>query len=197
MHTALFFTVLCTFVISSLVAGLRDTPDIEIQSGTIRGVVETLPNKKAVSKYLGIPYAKAERFERPVAPDSWTGVKDMTSFGKVCYQLLTPPPFGTTFEDMSEDCLNLNVYVPRTRSGKTLPVMVWIHGGGFVSNSNRIADGRYLATLGEVIVVVINYRLCAFGFLASKDYDLEGNYGMYDQLEALKWVQNNIDKYVV
>lgn len=95
-------------------------------------------------------------------------------------------------EDMSEDCLNLNVFVPGKCSAG-LAVMVYIHGGSFLDGSNRVYDGTYMASIGDVIVVTINYRLGAFGFLAlGKDTELKGNYGLMDQIEALKWVKTNI-----
>jgi len=191
---SLLLVLSCISGIVALASGTRHTEVVQIEGGSIRGFLETLSNNQVVRKYLGVPYAKAERFEHPTAPDSWTGVKDVTSFGKVCFQFLFPEPFGYQFADMSEDCLNLNIYVPNTRTSGSRPVMVWIHGGGFASNSNRIADGSYLATLGDVIVVVINYRLGPFGFMASRDFGLRGNYGLYDQMKALRWVQNNINK---
>lgn len=175
--------------------GIQYTSEVQIQSGKIRGSVETLTTKAKIRKYLGIPFARAERFEMPVAPLDWVGVKNMTVFGNVCYQYKRRLPFGYNFTDMSEGCLNLNIYVPDKQTTKlVLPVMVWIHGGGLCFGSNRIADGSYLATVGEVIVVAINYRLGPLGFLCSKDYGFIGNYGLYDQLAALKWVKRNIEK---
>lgn len=176
-------------------SGIQYTSEIEIESGRLRGFVETLTTYAQIRKYLGIPFAQANRFELPVPPSNWTGVKNMTSFGKVCYQEIFGGPFGYTHDDMSEDCLNLNIYVPdkQTTSHK-LPVMVWIHGGGYQGNSNRISDGSYLTTIGEVIVVTINYRIGLLGFIHAKDYGFTGNYAMYDQLEALKWVNRNIEK---
>jgi len=178
-----------------MTSAIQYTPEIQIQSGRLRGFVETLTTKAKIRKYLGIPFAHAERFELPVPPSNWTGVKDMTSFGKVCYQQkYSHSYFGYKITDMSEDCLNLNIYVPDKQTKSKLPVMVWIHGGGYVGNSNRISDGSFLATIGEVTVVTINYRLDRLGFLYAKEYNITGNYGLYDQLEAMKWVKNNIEK---
>ncbi|KXJ22134.1 putative inactive carboxylesterase 4 [Exaiptasia diaphana] len=88
---------------------------------------------------------------------------------------------------MDEDCLNLNVYVPAAPCDSKRAVMVWIHGGGFLGGSNRIADGSYLATLGDVIVIAINFRRGILGYLHHRPSGLTGNYGLFDQLEALKW----------
>ena len=96
-----------------------------------------------------------------------------------------------------ESCLFLNVYTPPRAQGRPLPVMVWIHGGGFTGGAGRIYDGALLATRDHVIVVTINYRLSAFGFLALPSLDAEspdnssGDYGLMDQQAALRWVQNN------
>ena len=173
-------------------------PDpIAIEGGKIQGFAETLKNNHVVHKYLGIRYARAERFERPrPVRESWKGVKEMKTFGKVCWQsagmTLKPSPFKLTIKDMDEDCLNLNVYVPAAPCDSKRAVMVWIHGFGFLGGSNRIADGSYLATLGDVIVVAVNYRLSLLGFLYHRPSGLRGNYGLFDQLEALKWVNRNI-----
>jgi len=97
-------------------------------------------------------------------------------------------------EDMAENCLNLNVFVPDDiGSMDKLPVMFWIHGGSYLTGSNALYDGSYISVLGKVVVVAINYRLGPFGFLTNgKNGDLKGNYGMLDQVEALNWVKRNI-----
>ncbi|KAK3752810.1 hypothetical protein QZH41_005179 [Actinostola sp. cb2023] len=146
-------------------------------------------------KYLGIPFANAKRFELPVLPTKWSDVKDMTSLGKACMQIQDHISLTgiARLDEMSEDYLNLNVFVPHASKVSALPVMVWIYGGSFQLSSNRIYDGSYIATMGKVIVVAINYRLGVFGFLATgKGTDLKGNYGMYDQIKALEWVKDNI-----
>ncbi|XP_028519160.1 neuroligin-4, Y-linked [Exaiptasia diaphana] len=119
----------------------------------------------------------------------------MKTFGKVCWQDLNYTklsPFNLPIKDMDEDCLNLNVYVPAAPCDSKRAVMVWIHGGGFLGGSNRIADGSYLATLGDVIVIAINFRRGILGYLHHRPSGLTGNYGLFDQLEALKWVNRNI-----
>ncbi|XP_070551708.1 acetylcholinesterase-like [Ptychodera flava] len=94
-------------------------------------------------------------------------------------------------EPQSEDCLFLNVYAPQTQSG-SLPVMVWIHGGGFLWGSGSSYDSLPLSAIGNVIVVTINYRLGALGFFLTGDEHATGNYGLLDQIAALQWVQDNI-----
>ena len=95
---------------------------------------------------------------------------------------------------MSEDYLYLNVYVPQKGQAENalFPVMLWIHGGAFVRGTGMTPESDVLASEGEVVVVTTNYRLGAFGFLATGEGDLRGNYGLLDQIEAMKWVQQNI-----
>jgi para-nitrobenzyl esterase len=123
-------------------------------------------------------------------------VRNATQFGAGCPQALTGNPFlppGT----ISEDCLNLNVYTPTLRRGSDRPVLVWIHGGGLVQDGGRNYDGTKLAAAGTV-VVTINYRLGALGFLAHPalaSHGAAGNYGLMDQQAALRWVQRNIAQF--
>jgi carboxylesterase type B len=172
------------------VNAVQYAPQVSIKNGIIRGLLSNLTTGDVVRKYLGIPFAKADRFKAPTADAAkWSGVKNMTSFGKECPQ----PPSPYSGNDISEDCLNLNVFVPHVSSGSSLPVMVWVHGGAYIAGSNRIYDGSYISTLGNVIVVAINYRVAAFGFLSTGESgDLKGNYGMLDQVQGLRWVKENI-----
>ena len=133
-------------------------------------------------------------------PASWKGVRDATQFGPSC-----PQPTANNPElppgPISENCLFLNLYTPalRDRSGGGRPVLVWIHGGGLVQDGARNYDGAKLAADGTV-VVTINYRLGALGFLAhpalaSRPGGPAGNYGLMDQQAALRWVQRNIARF--
>ena len=152
-----------------------------------------------VYSFKGLPYAAPPtgnlRWRPPQPASSWSGVRDATQFGASCPQALTQNPFlppGT----ISENCLYLNVYTPTLRSGSSRPVLVWIHGGGLVQDGGRNYDGTKLAADGAV-VVTINYRLGALGFLAhpalaSRPGGAAGNYGLMDQQAALRWVQRNI-----
>jgi para-nitrobenzyl esterase len=179
---------------------------VEVETGTVAGKAEG-----AVSEYLGIPYAAstagANRWRAPQPAPHWDGVRDATRFAPDCTQEPPySPPGGTpwtaeylTSGPMSEDCLALNVWTPAHRS-TTLPVMVWIHGGGFLGGSGAVPiyAGAALAARG-VVVVTINYRVGVLGFLAHRWLTAEagasGNYGLMDQTAALQWVQRNIARF--
>ena len=139
------------------------SPVVRVDGGLVRGA-----DAAGVNSFLGLPYAAPPtgnlRWRPPQPASSWSGVRDATQFGPGCPQALARNPFlppGT----ISEDCLNLNVYTPTLRSGSDRPVLVWIHGGGLVQDGGRNYDGTKLAAAGTV-VVTINYRLGALGFLA-------------------------------
>ncbi len=156
-----------------------------------------------VRSFRGIPYALppvgARRWAPPQAQPRWEGVRNATAFGADCpqnSQTLTRAP------GQSEDCLFLNVWTPAGAAPGSLPVMVWLHGGSFVGGSGADArvDGQALAARGAV-VVTLNYRVGLFGFMAHPALSAEspdkvsGNYGLLDQLCALRWVQDNITAF--
>lgn len=154
----------------------------------------SLSTNKTVITYLGIPFAKAERFEYPVPPDKWTSTLQANRTDKICPQPSLPGQ-PSRLSLMSEDCLLLNVYVPGNATNNSqLAVMLWIHGGAYVIGDTLFYDGSLLATEGNVIVVTAAYRLGVFGFLSSYSDNLKGNYGMLDQIEAMKWVNKNIER---
>ena len=178
--------------------GVPSGPRVKTDSGIVEG-----KDKGVVHAFLGIPYAAPPvgdlRWKPPAPAATWTGVRKATEFGAHCMQ-------GKVFGDMnfrdpggSEDCLFLNVWVPAKMSGAKLPVMVWIHGGGFVAGSSSEArqDGTKLTQQG-VIVVSMNYRLGVFGFFVHPElakesgHNAAGNYGLLDQVAALRWVHDNI-----
>ena len=156
-----------------------------------------------VLTFRGIPYAQPPlgslRFRSPLRAKSWTGVRDALEFGPAPIQELAlgkSYPFGP-IETTSEDCLTLNVWAPADATG--LPVIVWIHGGGFRMGSSSMPayDGRNYAATGRVVMVSINYRLGALGFLAHEDLrdpdtGTFANWAVQDQMLALRWVQENI-----
>ena len=168
----------------------------EIESGTLRGRTGIGP--AGVRHYLGIPYAAPPlgalrwRAPQPVLP--WAGTRDATRFGDDAPQESARALRGA---GMSEDCLTLNVWAPE--GARALPVLVWLHGGGFTngSGSDPRSDGAALATRGAVVVTV-NYRLGLLGYLAhpglsaTSDEGISGNYGLLDQIAALGWVRRNI-----
>jgi len=147
-------------------------------------------------EYLGIPYAAPPvgqlRWAPPQPPARWRGVRQATAFAPHC-----PQPAGVFgHASTSEDCLFLNVFAPAVSRGSNLPVMVWIHGGGFVGGESDDYNPSALVARG-VIVVTINYRLGALGFLAhpalaSHPGGAAGDYGLMDQQAALRWVRHNI-----
>ena len=181
------------------------------KSGRIRGKRHYLPSfGKTVETYLGIPYAKPPvgplRFRPPQPIDRWNHVYNATELPNSCYQEpdLT---FGTEFygstvwnppTPVSEDCLYLNVFVPRPeQKGPRLrksAVMVWIYGGGFYSGTTTLGvyDGKILSSVNNLIVVSIGYRLGALGFLSLHHPDAPGNVALFDQTMGLEWVQKNI-----
>jgi para-nitrobenzyl esterase len=150
--------------------------------------------------FAGIPYAAPPvgplRFQPPALPLPWQGVRDASKFGPRCIQETEhDPDFG---RPVSEDCLTLNVWTPNRATTGRLPVMVWIHGGAFVNGSSDIYDARWLADRGNIIVVTLNYRLGALGFLAHPSLapkGQSGNYGLADQQAALRWVHENIANF--
>jgi para-nitrobenzyl esterase len=166
---------------------------VRTHDGLVKGLRTGLARE-----FLGIPYAAppvgALRWRPPRPAVPWRGIKLATKAGSTCPQtgnLATGEPTTST----DQNCLFLNVYTPRSaRPG--LPVMVWIHGGGFTGGAGSIYDGAVIAKKGNVIVVTINYRLNAFGFLALPSLDAEhgnssGDYGLMDQQAALRWVRSN------
>jgi para-nitrobenzyl esterase len=179
----------------------------QIQVGTDLGVVEgTTGVDPGIRVFKGIPYAAPPvgdlRWKEPQPAAPWTGVRKADAFGPRAMQ-------GFIYDDMvfrdrgpSEDCLYLNVWTPARSAGDGLPVMFWIHGGGFQagSSSEPRQDGENLARKG-VVVVSLNYRLGILGFLAHPGLTMEsrfgasGNYGILDQIAALHWVQRNIGAF--
>jgi para-nitrobenzyl esterase len=158
-------------------------PIVAIESGRVRGV--TVPDGFV---FRGLPYAAPPtgnlRWQPPRPPARWNGVRDATAFAPSC-----PQPMIASFTKgpQDEDCLYLNVYTPELghRSKRALPVLVWIHGGGFTVGAGRDYDATKLAASGAV-VVTINHRLGALGFLshpalASRRGEPSGNYGLMDQ----------------
>ncbi len=153
--------------------------------------------------FKGIPYAAQPvgdlRWRAPQPAPHWTGTKVDTAFCHDCEQVVIPNFFSKPRAFFGEDCLNLNIWRPSKDSGKKLPVMVWIYGGGFVSGSASAAlyDGSAFAQDG-IVFVSFDYRLGRLGFFAhpalSAEHpeNLQGNYGLMDQVAALQWVRRNI-----
>jgi para-nitrobenzyl esterase len=182
---------------------LAAPPQVTVAAGALQGV-----DNDGVEQFLGVPFAAPPvgdlrwRAPQPVAP--WSGVRPATAFGADCMQwpMDEPPsPRAAYVRPTSEDCLTLNVWRPHGVSGaKKLPVMVWIYGGAFAMGSASwpVYSGANMASQG-VIYVAANYRLARFGWFAHPaltaadgDHGALANYGMMDQIAALKWVRDNI-----
>ena len=175
-------------------------------AGSIRGA-SLGADGTTVHRFLGIPYAGppscANRFRPPVPEAPWDGILDCTTAGPAAPQNPeSPAPPGAVPRRWSEDgCLNLNVWTPGT-GGPAMPVMGWIHGGAYLlgANSDAMYDGARLAAAAGAVVVSINYRLGALGFLhlaglLGEGYEDSGNLALLDQVEALRWVRRNIGAF--
>lgn len=178
---------------------------VTVRGGQLRGIRLTAPGGP-VSAFLGIPFAEPpvgpRRFLPPEPKQPWSGVLDATTFQSVCYQYvdtLYPGFEGSEMwnpnRELSEDCLYLNVWTPYPRPTSPTPVLVWIYGGGFYSGASSldVYDGRFLAQAEGTVLVSMNYRVGAFGFLALPgSREAPGNVGLLDQRLALQWVQENV-----
>lgn len=171
-------------------------------SGQVQGAIDP---GGSTCLWKGIPYAAPpvgeQRWKAPEPPVSWEGVRDTTRWGDFCVQLPIYKIANFTRAKYSEDCLNLNVWRPRKPG--TFPVMVFIHGGGYFMGAGASPwyFGDRISANGDLVVVTINYRLHAFGFLAHEELAKEdpnrstGNYGTLDQVAALRWVKDNIANF--
>ncbi|CAG7727296.1 unnamed protein product [Allacma fusca] len=164
---------------------------VETNSGSVQGIVSSSRDGRKFDEWLGIPYAKPPvgnlRFASPVPVDKWNGVRDGSKYGYRCVQM----EFFSLFIFGKEDCLTLSVHAPQHDSNKLLPVMLYIHGGGFAAMaSDDYRPGFFMDE--DIILVVINYRLGLFGFMNTGDELIRGNMGLKDQALAIKWTKNNI-----
>lgn len=193
------FTVITIFLFQVAVVICKQetdkVPSVTTKIGTIIGTtknVKVFGKQMNVERYQGIPYAEPPtgelRFSKPVEKKPFSAPFHATKPGNICFQLFMIPTGGST---VSEDCLVLNLFVPAERK-ESLPVIVHFHGGGFITGSSNYALADTLALHGEVIVVTVSYRLSLWGFLSTSDEQAPGNYGLWDQHLAIKWVHNNI-----
>jgi para-nitrobenzyl esterase len=179
----------------------QTAPVAETRTGKVRGTI-----RDGISIFKGIPYgastAGANRFRKPQLPRAWSGVRDALAYPNMAAQ--PPAPIRGLFASwtdpttIDEDCLGLNVWTPAVGDGGKRPVMVWFHGGDFasLSGSRSVFDGTRLAKRGDVVLVTVNHRLNAFGFLylgqLLPEYADGANAGMLDLVAALEWVRDNI-----
>jgi para-nitrobenzyl esterase len=175
---------------------------VETRRGTLRGVAE-----RGLAVFRGIPYAAppvgSRRFMPPEPPARWAGVRDASRFGQAAPQnaAIAGPLLSLGIGRTGEDCLHLNVWTPGA-DRRRRPVLVWIHGGAFVlgAGSQTLYDGSALARRGDVVVVTINYRMGALGFLRLWErfgdrLPATGNEGLLDQVAALEWVRDEIEAF--
>ncbi|KAM9376088.1 cocaine esterase-like [Pholidichthys leucotaenia] len=186
------------------------SPEVHTKLGSLRGEFMSVKGKETgVHAFLGVPFAKPPvgpslRLTTPQPVEKWEGVRDATKQPCMCIQA---KQFTVQFleelgdlqpevPEISEDCLYLNIYTPANRAHDAkLPVMVWIHGGGFIIGSASMYDGSALAAYQDAVVVVIQYRLGYLGFISTGDENISGNFGLLDQIEALRWVQRHIHNF--
>jgi len=189
-----FILLIMAFSINAQTASSR--PEVKVKSGILSGVTEG-----DVSYFKGIPFAAPPvgefRWRPPQPVQPWEGVRDASEFGPTCAAVGWGAAAGTIQQGSSEDCLYLNVWTPaNAKEGAKLPVMVWIHGGGFTGGSGN-TNGAGFAKQG-VILVSMNYRLGRLGHFAfpalsaEHSEEAKGSYAFMDQIAALKWVQENI-----
>uniref|UniRef100_I3KBD5 Carboxylic ester hydrolase n=1 Tax=Oreochromis niloticus TaxID=8128 RepID=I3KBD5_ORENI len=194
----------------SVISNILTAPVVHTKLGSLRGEYVSVKGKETgVHAYLGVPFAKPPlgpslRLAPPQPVEGWEGVRDATKQPPMCIQskeavLDLADKLGAVLAeipDISEDCLYLNIYMPANRANDAkLPVMVWIHGGGFMLGSASTYDGSALAAYQDVVVVLIQYRLGLLGFLSTGDEHISGNFGLLDQVEALKWIQQHIHNF--
>lgn len=179
-----------------------DTTIVNTTAGKIHGY-----SFDGVDIFKGIPYAKAKRFQAPEEMERWEGIRETTSYGFVCPLLEQDVPGGELFVPhrywpMDENCQNLNIWTRKTGTKEKKPVLVWIHGGGFVAGSSieqESYDGFNLCKKGDVVVVSVNHRLNILGYFDmspfGEKYKNSANAGHADIVAALKWVHQNIEGF--
>ncbi len=195
-----FATLLALAIVAASTPRASAAETLAIEGGQISAAV---PDSSGIRAFRGLPYASPPvgdlRWRAPEAVKSWEGVRGVADWGPRCMQSERLGAIDPLNKRMDEDCLYLNVWSPAKAPGEKLPVLFWIHGGSNLNGagSEPYYDGANLAKQG-VVVVTINYRLDVFGFLAHPKLTKElgtnasGNYGLLDQIAALKWVQKNI-----
>nr|XP_054763111.1 cholinesterase-like [Lytechinus pictus] len=197
MEFRIIFSLLCLVLMTDISTA---DPTVTVAQGILVGKTVNFTEEdyigvdKSFDVYLGVPFADPpRRFKPPVAKQPWDGPLTVKEFKGACSQTSPPPSYAGP---LSEDCLYLNVYSPSPKPTNA-SVMVWIHGGGFVSGTANDLDynGIPLVAVGDVIVVTINYRLAVFAKFTTKDAEAPGNLGMLDQVAALQWIYDNVEAF--
>ena len=181
--------ILTVLLMTFTMASAQENKEIiNTTCGPVSGIIQ-----EGTMAWLGIPYAKVERFMPPQPVKKWKSVRKCDKWGPMTMQQQSRP---MTEEQMSENCCVLNVWTTDVKAKK--PVMFWLHGGGFDSGTSEWDPGMCLAKK-DVVVVSINHRLNILGFLdlstCGKKYKYSGNVGMLDAVQALEWVRDNIAKF--
>ena len=172
--------------------------EAKVKQGKVHGVIE-----KGLGTFKAIPFAEAPvgelRWKAPVPKKKWEGVLDATEFAGMPPQQTNSRP-GAPAPNVTEDCLYVNIQTPATSTKDRLPVLIWIHGGGFITGDANSNDGEKFARQG-IVYVSLSYRTGALGFLslpelsAENERGISGNYGLLDMIEGLKWVKENIASF--
>ena len=188
MKRTIVLSTMAMLLTMGCMAQQQDQMVVKTESGLVKGI-----DQEGTMSFLGIPYAKVERFMPPQPVKKWKGIRQCDHWGPMTMQQTNRP---MTEEQMSENCCVLNVWTTDLKAKK--PVMFWLHGGGFDSGTSEWDPGMCLAKK-DVVVVSINHRLNILGFLdlstVSKKYKYSGNVGMLDAVKALEWVRDNIANF--
>jgi len=168
-------------------------PVVETTAGDVSGSVND-----SVYAFLGIPYAKADRFMPPQDPDAWDGVRECTDFGPVARQIVPWYPDSVQNE---KELFSVNVWTQGVNDGKKRPVLLWLHGGGFHTGASNdpMTYGEAMVRKGDIVMVSVNHRLNILGFLdlsaCGEKYAQSANVGVLDIVKALEWIRNNIESF--
>uniref|UniRef100_A0A4W3I8E8 Neuroligin 3a n=1 Tax=Callorhinchus milii TaxID=7868 RepID=A0A4W3I8E8_CALMI len=197
--------IFCFAVRVMVLDGQINYPTVNTNYGKLRGIRVPLPSEilGPVDQYLGVPYAGApigeKRFQPPEPPSSWSGIRNVTHFSPVCPQNIHGMAPAIMLPIWFTNPLNkVTLYFPDAffhtdiRASGPKPVMVYIHGGSYMEGTGNMIDGSVLASYGNVIVITLNYRVGVLGFLSTGDQAAKGNYGLLDQIQALRWISDNI-----
>ena len=197
MNKSLLF-LLAAFALFSCNSGAQVITETRVSQGVVRGTVED-----GLGTFWAIPFAEAPigqlRWKDPVPKTSWDGVFEATKPGPMPPQQTWQRP-GSKGPEVSEDCLYLNIQTPAKSKSEKLPVLVWIHGGGFITGDANSNSGKHFAEKG-IVFVSLSYRTGALGFLSlpelseENERHISGNYGLLDMIEGLRWVKNNIKSF--
>ena len=199
MNRQLFF-VFCIVISLQIIYTTKFETIVSTHVGKIAGLQKHIQiggQRRVLTEFLGIPYGEntsgKNRFRRSIPKAYFRETFKAYTISPSCMQLSVSSAVNT---NMTEDCLMLNIYVPldfrMNGTSECLPVMTWVHGGGYISGSANVFNGEILATISGIIVITINYRLAELGFFDVGEARASGNQGLFDQHLAFKWIKNNI-----